>query len=319
MARPLRIEYEGAFYHVTSRGNEKKDIFSSADDYEQFKTYLYEAREKFGYKLHAYVLMTNHFHLLIETPEANLNRLMHYINGSYSGYFNRHNRRVGHLFQGRYKAILVDRDSYLMELSRYMHLNPVRSSMVEKPEDYAYSSYRSYIFPAGENIVDRDMIMGMVSNKPKEALERYRYFTEQEIGQKVESPFKKVYAGMILGEERFIKSALKKVKETWEGKEEISHRRKMYPVSGAEEIIELICKEYKVPREEALKKRGEIRNLAIYLLKRNSGLTNRQIGEMFGGISFSAVSKSIKRFSPRIAEDRKLGKKIEALISNING
>jgi putative transposase len=122
MARPLRVEYEGAFYHVTSRGNEKKEIFFSPEDYEQFKTYLYEAREKFGYKLHAYVLMTNHFHLLIETPEANLNRLMHYINGSYTGYFNRHNRRVGHLFQGRYKAILVDRDSYLVELSRYMHL-----------------------------------------------------------------------------------------------------------------------------------------------------------------------------------------------------
>jgi len=319
MARPLRVEYEGAFYHVTSRGNEKKEIFSAPEDYEQFKTYLYEAREKFGYKLHAYVLMTNHFHLLIETPEANLNRLMHYINGSYTGYFNRHNRRVGHLFQGRYKALLVDRDNYLEELSRYMHLNPVRARMVEKPEDYAYSSYRSYIFPAGESIVDRDMILGMVSNKPKEAFERYRYFTEREIGQEVESPLKKVYAGMVLGEERFIKSALKRAKETWEGKQEISHRRKMNPVSGSEEILELICDAYKVPREEVLLKRGEIRNLAIYLLKRYSGLTNRQIGDMFGGISFSAVSKLVKRYSPRVAEDRKLGKKIEALLSNVKG
>ena len=274
MARPLRVEYEGAFYHVTSRGNEKREIFTSPEDYEQFKSYLYESREKFGYKLHAYVLMTNHFHLLIETPEANLNRLMHYINGSYTGYYNRKHKRIGHLFQGRYKAILVDRDSYLVELSRYMHLNPVRAGMVGKPEDYQYSSYRSYIFPAGEKIVDRDMILGMVSNKPKEAFERYRYFIEQEIGQEIESPLKKVYAGMILGEERFIKSSLKRVKEAWEGKEEISDRKRLGSVSGVDEILDLVCEVFKVSREEVLKKRGDVRDLTIYLLKRYTGASS---------------------------------------------
>ena len=319
MARPLRVEYEGAFYHVTSRGNEKKDIFSSPEDYEQFKTYLYEAREKFGYKLHAYVLMSNHFHLLIETPEANLNRLMHYINGSYTGYYNRKQKRVGHLFQGRYKAILVDRDSYLKELSRYMHLNPVRAGMVGKPEEYQYSSYRSYIFPAGENIVDRDMILGMVSNKPKEAFERYRYFIEQEIGQEAESPLKKVYAGMILGEERFIKSALKRVKKAWEGKEEISDRKRLGSVSGADEILDLVCEVFKVPREEVFHKRGDMRDTSIYLLKKYSGLTNHQIGDMFGVISYSAVSKAVKRFSLHLSEDRKLQKKIGKIISLFKG
>jgi len=319
MARPLRVEYEGAFYHVTSRGNEKKEIFSSPENYEQFKSYLYEAREKFGYKLHAYVLMTNHFHLLIETPDPNLNRLMHYINGSYTGYYNRKHKRVGHLFQGRYKAILVDRDSYLVELSRYMHLNPVRAGMVGKPEDYAYSSYRSYIFPAGEKIVDRDMILGMVSNKPKEAFERYRYFIEQEIGQEIESPLKKVYAGMILGEERFIKSALKRVKKAWEEKEEVSDRKRLGSISEVEEILGLVCEVFKVSREEVFHKRGDIRDLSIYLLKRYSGLTNHQIGDMFGGISYSAVSKAVKRFSLHLSEDRKLQKKIGKIISLFKG
>ena len=319
MARPLRVEYEGAFYHVTSRGNEKKEVFSSSEDYEKFKSYLYEAREKFGYKLHAYVLMTNHFHLLIETPEGNLGRLMYFINGSYTGYYNRKNKRVGHLFQGRYKAILVDRDSYLVELSRYMHLNPVRAGMVGKPEEYQYSSYRSYIFPAGESIVGREMILGMVSRNPKEAFTRYRYFTELEIGQEVESPLKKAYAGMILGEERFIKSALKRVKEAWEGKAEISHRRKLGTVSGAEEIIGLVCEEYSVSREEVLLRRGEARNLAIYLFKRYTGMTNRQIGEMFGGISFSAVAQSVKLFTLRLAEDRRLSKRVEAITFNLKG
>lgn len=319
MARPLRVEYEGAFYHVTSRGNEKKEIFSNTDDYEKFKSYLWEAREKFGFKLHAYVLMINHFHLLIETPEANLNRLMHYLNGSYTGYYNRKNGRVGHLFQGRYKAILVDRDSYLVELSRYMHLNPVRAGMVEKPEDYQYSSYRSYIFPAGERIVDREMILGMIANKPKEAFERYRYFTEREIEQEGHNPLKKVYAGMILGEGRFVKSALKRVKEIWEGDPEVSNRKRLGSMSDAEEILGYICETYKVPREDVLRKRGEVRDLSMYLMKRYTGMTNRQIGELCGGVSFSGVAKADKRFSLRVAEDLKLKKKIDLIISKFKG
>ena len=127
MARPLRIEYEGAFYHVTTRGNEQKKIFFSNSDYEKFKHYLKKSQEKYGYLLHCFVLMTNHYHLLIETPKPNLNRVMHYINSSYTNYINIKRKRSGHLFQGRYKAILIDRDNYLLELSRYIHLNPVRA------------------------------------------------------------------------------------------------------------------------------------------------------------------------------------------------
>ncbi len=145
MARPLRIEYEGAFYHITSRGNDRQDIFFSKVDYEKFKEYLDKSQEKYGYSLHCYILMTNHYHLLIETPNANMSKIMHYINGSYTNYINRKRRKHGHLFQGRYKAILVDRDSYLLELSRYIHLNPVRAGMVEKPENYPYGSYCDYI------------------------------------------------------------------------------------------------------------------------------------------------------------------------------
>ncbi|MGV8149826.1 MAG: transposase, partial [Alkaliphilus sp.] len=126
MARPLRIEYEGALYHITTRGNERKKIYYAEADYEKFKSYLKDAQNKYGYLLHCYALMTNHYHLLIETPYANISKVMHYINGSYTSYLNKKRERSGHLFQGRYKAILVDQDSYLLELSRYIHLNPVR-------------------------------------------------------------------------------------------------------------------------------------------------------------------------------------------------
>ena len=161
MARPLRIEYKGAFYHITARGNERKRIFFSKADYEKFKDYLRKAQDKYGYLLHCYMLMTNH--LLIETPNPNMSKLMHYLNGSYTSYINRRRKRSGHLFQGRYKSILVDADSYFLELSRYVHLNPVRANMVSNPEDYPYSSYSTYISNKKDGLVHTDLIFGMMS------------------------------------------------------------------------------------------------------------------------------------------------------------
>jgi len=152
MARPLRIEYEGAYYHITARGNEKRKIYFTKSDYEKFKGYLAEAKKKYGIIIHSYVLMSNHYHLIIQTPEANLSKAMHYINGSYTTYTNIKRNRSGHLFQGRYKAILIDRDNYLLELSRYLHLNPVRAGMVNRPEEYPYSSYKTYISRSKEDI-----------------------------------------------------------------------------------------------------------------------------------------------------------------------
>ena len=144
MARSLRIEYSGAFYHVTSRGNERKTIFSDAWDLEKFLSFLESAVERHGALVHAYSLMGNHYHLLLETPNANLSRIMRDINSSYSTYFNVKWKRTGHLFQGRYKAILVESDAYAAELSRYIHLNPVRAKMCEAPEEYPWMSYKFY-------------------------------------------------------------------------------------------------------------------------------------------------------------------------------
>jgi len=200
MARALRIEYKGAFYHVTSRGNERKNIFFARSDYLKFQAYLEEAGKKYGYFLHSYVLMPNHYHLLIETPKGNLSKLMHYINGSYTNYINRRKGRSGHLFQGRYKSILVDCDRYFLELSRYIHLNPVKAGIVKMPQDYPYSSYRAFIANKKEKgIVQRDLIWGMISKHLKASAAQYRAFVEQSIYGALESPLKDVYAGAILG------------------------------------------------------------------------------------------------------------------------
>lgn len=145
MARPLRINYPGAFYHVTSRGNERKNVFKSKRDREKFFEYLESATQRYDAVIHAFCLMDNHYHLLIETPSGNLPQIMRHINGAYTTYFNVKRARPGHLFQGRYKAILVEIDEYAKELSRYIHLNPIRAKMVKTPEEYEWSSYRFYI------------------------------------------------------------------------------------------------------------------------------------------------------------------------------
>jgi REP element-mobilizing transposase RayT len=145
MARPLRIEFPGAVYHVTSRGNAKQDIFIDEEDRSLFFDVLTIVVERFNWFYHAYCLMGSHYHLLIETPDGNLSKGMRELNGVYTQGFNQRHRRVGHLFQGRYKAIIVEKDHHLMSLCRYVVLNPVRIGLIERPEQWKWSSYRATI------------------------------------------------------------------------------------------------------------------------------------------------------------------------------
>lgn len=304
MARPLRIEYEGAFYHVTARGNERKRVFFGRADYEAFKGYLKETKEKYGVRLHCYVLMTNHYHLLVETPKGNLSRLMHDLNGSYTNYLNRKRRRSGHLFQGRYKGIVVERDSYLLELSRYLHLNPVRARLVAKPEEYPYSSYRAYVSRGEDDLTDRDLILGMISGDGRGGRGRYREFVERVLGEELENPLKGVYGGMILGGRRFIKEVLGRLKYRVLEEEGISQRRELRTGWGRDVVVEAVCRHFRLSREELFQDRGLARKVGIYLMRKHTGLTNREIGELFGKISYSAVAKVQERFSGQLSTDR---------------
>ncbi len=307
MARALRIEYEGAFYHITARGNERKRIFFSKADYEKFKDYLSIAQDKYGYLLHCYMLMTNHYHLIMETPNANMSKVMHYVNGSYTGYLNRRRKRSGHLFQGRYKAILVDVDSYLLELSRYVHLNPVRAKRVSTPEDYPYSSYGSYISSRKKDgLVHNDVILGMLSKKRSIAIKSYKDFVEKAIEEKEEDPLKDLYGGSILGGKNFIKEALSRLKDGAFLKQEVSHRRELDAAFGVDCIIDTVAGHFKESTEDVLKDRGEKRNIAIYLIKKWASMPNKQIGDLLGGLSYSAVAKANERFSAKIKNNKAL-------------
>lgn len=278
MARALRIEYEGAYYHITSRGNEKRKIYFTKTDYLKFLEYIEQAKEKYAVRIHSYVLMTNHYHLIIETPKANLTKVMHYINSSYTAYINTKHKRSGHLFQGRYKAILIDKDSYIMELSRYIHLNPVRAKIVEKPDDYLYSSYSSYITDKKEPVVEQGLILSMLSSDKKEAMKKYRLYVESAIGAEQEPPLKGVYGGIILGRQGFIREILKNVKKDRLNEKEISHKRMLSSSYDAEDIIDDIAMRFKITKKDLLvNKEPAARKISVYFLKKKTGLSNRLI------------------------------------------
>jgi len=197
MARPLRLEYEGALYHVTSRGNTQQEIFSDNRDRERFLGILADVVTRYRWICHAYCLMSNHYHLMIETPEAGLSRGMQLLNGVYTQWFNHQHKRVGHLFQGRFKGILVEKDNYLLELARYIVLNPVRAKMVHSVHDWPWSSYRA---TAGEEQVPAflsvDWILIQFDTDRKRATYAYRRFVRQ--GLRVDV-WENLRAGTLLG------------------------------------------------------------------------------------------------------------------------
>ncbi len=305
MARPLRIEYPGAYYHVTARGNERRAIFRDDHDRERFLTYLETAVVRYNAAIHAYCLMDNHYHLLMSTPSGNLSQIMRHINGAYTVYFNKRHDRIGHLFQGRYKAILVDADEYAGELSRYIHLNPVRAKIADRPEDYRWTSYAACI---GRKTAPRwlttDWLLRHFGRKPADARKTYRGFVEAKIGGGEGSPLDETFASSILGRPEFIDEIREKF------------------LSGAK-------KNRSVPAVAALKKispgeiAGQVRavfveepalakKIALYLSHRYSGATLMEIGRHFG-IGDSAVSQASRRMEMLLAVDRKLRRRVEKM------
>ena len=203
MARPLRIEFPGAIYHLTSRGNAGQAVFADPKDRHGFLDVLGEAVARFGWHCHAYCLMDTHYHLLVETPQANLGRGMRQLNGVYTQRFNRRHGRGGHLFEGRYKAILVEREPHLLELCRYIVLNPVRAGMVRGPGQYAWSSYRATLGrtpPAA--FLTTDWLLGQFGADHTTAQEAYKRFVRE--GLRAPSPWEALKGQVLLGGEAFV-------------------------------------------------------------------------------------------------------------------
>jgi putative transposase len=205
MARPLRIEFADATYHITSRGNEQRDIFYSDDDRRAFLSFLGDAVRRFHWSITAWVLMTNHFHLVLQTPHPNLSKGMQWLNGKYAAWFNRRHNRCGHLFQGRFKAFLVEKETYFTEVQRYVVLNPVRAKLVEHPADYQWSSYRAIAgLEEPYPWIDVAAALEPFGGKTEVAQLAYRQFVLDRIGRE-EPLWKDVIHGVYLGTDTWAK------------------------------------------------------------------------------------------------------------------
>jgi len=186
MARPLRLEFAGALYHVTSRGDRREDIYLDDSDREAWLAVVGEVCNRFNWLIHAYCKMSNHYHLLVETIDGNLSKGMRQLNGVYTQRFNRRHRMVGHLYQGRYKAILVQKENYLLELARYVVLNPVRAGMVKQPEEWHWSSYLA--MTGLSNVpewLDTDWLLSQFGRQRQGAITSYRRFVMERMAQPV--------------------------------------------------------------------------------------------------------------------------------------
>jgi REP element-mobilizing transposase RayT len=298
VSRPLRIQYSGAFYHVTSRGNEQKEIFRSQKDRDKFLTYLESAVTRYGAVIHAYCLMTNHYHLLLATPGGNLSQIMRHVNGAYTTYFNVKRKRAGHLFQGRYKAILVEADEYATELSRYLHLNPVRAGMTPRPEEYQWSSYRCYIgLNKASEWLTENFILGYFGGNNSGARNSYRDFVEDLLDKEYDSPLKQVIASTILGRPEFVSEITgRKLGEA----QDVRNVPAIKELAIRPSVDDIIARVQKEPVDQKL-----LRNISIYCCRQLSGARLQEIGAYFG-ISDAAVSQVSRRLTLKCEKDHEL-------------
>lgn len=210
MARPPRIEFPGAFYHVIVRGNQKQNIFLDDEDRSEYLDRLRHYKEERGFVLYAYVLMSNHVHLLIETQKTPLSKIMQLLNFTYTRHFNRRYGQTGHLFQGRYKSLLCDRDEYLLGLVRYIHLNPVRAGVVTFPHEYPWSSHRAYL-GKGDAMVDIDGVLRLFSEEAPAARKRYREFVDEAVSAGRDEAYYRAVDQQIIGGEKFKEKVERKI------------------------------------------------------------------------------------------------------------
>jgi REP element-mobilizing transposase RayT len=322
MARPLRIQYENAYYHVTCRGNSGQAIFSNDVDRSTFLELLERSSDIYQTEILAYVLMSNHFHLFVKTPLGNLQEFMRHFNISYTSYFNWKHDVRGHLYQGRYKSFLVDADNYLQEVSRYIHLNPIRvklrsqMTLDEKRRylrHYPWSSYGGYLSRGRRrSFLQIEEVLAYFGGDTARGRSGYEEFVMEGVSGKMPSPLEKGVGHGIIGTSDFIEMIREQYIGSATESRELPAVRKILVQVEPERIIRAICEMFKVEREEVLRKgyKGVARGVLMEMLYRYGGMKQREIGGLMG-IDYSAVSVTRKRLSALQGEDRRLSALVE--------
>jgi putative transposase len=309
MSRPARIEFAGAVHHVMARGDRREEIFRDEQDRWKFLGYLAEGAERYRVKVYCYVLMENHFHLVIMTPEGNLSQWMHQLKTAYTVYFNCRHQVVGHLFQGRFKSTVIEAEKYLLEVSRYLHLNPVRGAVLGQGtpmerrkglREYRWSSYRGYAgLEKMKSFLDSDPIQEVFESSSGRCWKawEYRRWVEEGLTVEIKDPFAAVKWQQVLGGEGF----LRKLKDQWNQRAERPKnygKKKNWSAVGAEQILERVSEHFQSDLE-TLRERGIRSNLArrcaITLCWDHAGLSQDEIATLFGLPSSNSVAQTIRR------------------------
>jgi len=300
MARPLRIQYPGAVYHVMNRGGARQKIFLEKEDYEASFKSIREIHERWRVEIFAYCLMGNHYHICLRTPEGNLSRVMRHLDGLYTQRFNRMHRRDGALLRGRYKAIVVDKDSYLAQVVRYIHLNPLEAGLVREPQAYAWSSHRFYLRPKeAPKWLRPEEVMGEFAS-----ITAFHGFVLEGNEQALEEFYKKVRQSPVLGDEEFRQRLIEKPLRV--DREHPRHERAAVRPS-VDKVLKALAKIYRVKVKDLLTakrgKQNEARKVGMYLIKELCDLRLQEIAERFGTGSYGAVGWACHGVTSRMESD----------------
>jgi len=320
MSRPLRIEYPDAWYYVRNRGRGREEVFTGPKDYRQFIEIINETAGIWKLRVAAYGLMPNHYHLLVQTPNANLSRCLRHIDGVYTQRFNRAHGTDGPLFRGRYKSILIEADTYLLPLVRYIHRNPARAGLSKTMAGYAWSSHRFYLSSTEmDSCFNKALVLSMFSGKKQERLRAYRRFVSLEDEEEIIAILGRKKWPSILGSRDFTY----RIKERfYSGKIDDEGPRPKALAPKLKQIQKAIEKFYGISRKELMSsQRGvfnEPRNMAIYLTRQLRGDSLNQIGLDFHINNYSSVSSAIERTKRWMAEDRKLRTKVKKLFFQLS-
>ena len=316
MARPLRIEYPDAWYHVMNRGRRGEDIFADEQDYTMFTKLLTETSEMWNIRVAAYCLLPNHYHMLVQTPDANISRSMRHLNGVYTQRYNNRHQCDGQLFRGRYKSILIDTDSYLLQAVRYIHRNPLKAGLTDKLDAYPWSSHKGYISVAKKwEWLHKNHVFSMLSKNRKDWLRYYRRWvsvdTDDEVSQKINGAKWPV----CLGPQAFVD----RIKEQYgkgEIKRDVPKSRELLP--DRIRIIEEVCSAYDTTEGEILTmhrgKRNEARNAAIYIMRKVRRETLKEIGLQFEIDNDSTVIDRVKK---KLENDKKMLNRLKGIEEKI--
>lgn len=318
MPRPIRIEYEDAYYHVMNRGRGRQFIFHSEAYYQAFFDTLSEVCERFDLVVHAYCLMSNHYHLLLQTPQANLGRIMRHINGVYTQRYNRLKHTDGPLFRGRYKAILVDEDGYLLQLSRYIHRNPIemKRPLVSRLESYLWSSYPAYINQAkAPDWLEREKTYQMLGQHQK--YQGYQSYVEQGIDEEIKQFYNRGNIASVIGNKEFIEWLHEEKIPELEEKDLVKN---ILPKSlMIERVVQLVSDYYKLDPEYLTRvvkgpQKGLLaRKVAMYLCQQLGGYKLSEIMTQFGLSNIGSVSFITSQIRKRLKNDRQLKKQVQQI------